>query len=384
MPEKFIAHIDLDCFFVSVERIKYPSLNNKPVVVGGSGTGRGVVASASYQARKFGVRSAMPTAQALRLCPQLIVVSGHHSDYSDYSNRLYKRMLEVALIVERASIDEMYLDFTGCESLYDNDLPAFMKKLQSLIKSEFNLPCTIGLASNKLIAKISANTVKPEGVIYIPHGDEEKFLAPLPIGVISGVGKKTEEFLIKKGYKIVADLQAAPIKKMIELLGAHGEWIFNASHGRGSTTLETEHIIKSISREETFEKDISDTKELENILFTLVEDVCSTLRSKSFKAKIITLKYRTSKFETFTRRKSINPTDYDPDVFNVAKDLLKSIHNSRTPVRLVGIGVSNFVDSSQIELELFPSSDRREKVMKAIDNLRDKFGVDSIKIGGGV
>lgn len=379
---KFIAHIDLDCFFVSVERIKDPSLNNKAVVVGGSGSGRGVVASASYEARKYGVRSAMPTAQALRLCPHLIVVSGHHSDYSDYSNRLYKRMSEIAPTVERASIDEMYLDFTGCEALYDNDLPAYMKKLQSLIKTEFNLPCTIGLASNKLVAKISANTVKPEGVIFIQHGTEEKFLAPLPIGVIPGVGKKTEEFLVNKGFKTVADLQAVPMRKMIDMLGAHGEWIYNASHGCGSSTMETEHVVKSISREETFEKDISDTKELEKILFKLVEDVCSTLRSKSFLAGTVTLKYRTSKFETLTRQHSIEPTNYDPDIFNAVKSLLHKLHDGKTPLRLIGIGLSNFVDEAQKESDLFPSSVKRENMLQAIDRLRGKYGDKSITIGG--
>jgi DNA polymerase-4 len=169
MEKKFIAHLDLDCFFVSVERINDPSLVGKPVVVGGSASGRGVVASASYEARKFGVRSAMPTAQALRLCPNCIVVSGHHRDYSACSRRLHKRLTEIAPVVEQTSIDEMYLDFTGCEKLYGNDLPGYIKKLQAAIKKEFNLPCTIALASNKLVAKIAANTVKPEGTIFIPH-----------------------------------------------------------------------------------------------------------------------------------------------------------------------------------------------------------------------
>ncbi len=382
MPQIFIAHIDLDCFFVSVERIKDSSLVGKPVVVGGRASGRGVVASASYEARKYGVHSAMPTAQALRLCPQLIVISGHHHEYSEISDRLYERMLEIAPIVERASIDEMYFDFTGCETLYDNDLPGFMKKLQSLIKSEFNLPCTIALASNKLVAKIAANTVKPEGVIYIPHGNEITFLAHLPIGVIPGVGKKTEELLIKKGFKTVAGLQAVPVEKLVNMLGAHGEWIHRASQGCGSTTVESEHIAKSISREETFEHDISDTKELERILFKLVEDVCSTVRSKSFLARTVTLKYRTSKFETLTRQQSIEPTNYDPDVFDTVKSLLHNLHDGKTPLRLIGVGLSNFIDEAQKEFDLFPSSAKREKMLQSIDRLREKYGDKSIIIGG--
>ena len=382
MPQIFIAHIDLDCFFVSVERIKDSSLAGKPVVVGGRASGRGVVASASYEARKYGVHSAMPTAQALRLCPQLIVISGHHHEYSEISDRLYERMLEIAPIVERASIDEMYFDFTGCETLYNNDLPGYMRKLQLLIKSEFNLPCTIALASNKLVAKIAANTVKPEGVIYIPHGDEKRFLAPLPISVIPGVGKKTEELLIKKGFKIVADLQGVPVDKLVNMLGAHGEWIHRASQGCGSTTVESEHIAKSISREETFEHDISDTMELEKILFKLVEDVCSTLRSKSFLTRTITLKYRTSKFETLTRQQSIEPTNYDPVVFDIARYLLDKLHDGKISLRLIGVGLSNFVDETQKEFDLFPSSVKREKMLQAIDRLRGKYGDKSIKIGG--
>ena len=156
-PQKYIAHLDLDCFFVSVERIKDPDLLGKPVVVGGSAAGRGVVASASYEARKFGIQSAMPTARAQKLCPNLIVVRGSHAEYSHISQKLYERMRELAPIVERASIDEMNMDFTGCENLYKNDLPGFMKTIQRFVLDEFKLPCTIGLASNTTVAKIAAN-----------------------------------------------------------------------------------------------------------------------------------------------------------------------------------------------------------------------------------
>ncbi|MDI6803791.1 MAG: DNA polymerase IV [Bacteroidota bacterium] len=381
MQQTYIAHIDLDCFFVSVERIKNPALIGKPVAVGGSPTDRGVIASASYEARKFGVRSAMPTSQALKLCPNLIVVSGHHIDYSDYSNRLYHRMLEFSPIVERASIDEMYLDFTGCEKLYKHDLPGFIKILQQLISTEFQLPSTIALASNKLVAKIAANTVKPEGVIYIPHGTESKFLAPLPIEVIPGVGKKTEEFLKQKGFLTVADIQSVAREKLVETLGANGDWIYNASFGRGSTTLETSHIPKSISREETFTTDVSETEELKKILFSLVESVCTTLRSHNFKARTVTLKLRNPKFTTSTHRQTIAPTNYDPVVFKTASELLKKNYDDKTPIRLIGIGLSNFVDAAQTELELFQTKEKKDKIVEAVDKIRDKFGDDAIRIG---
>ncbi|MBA4311107.1 MAG: DNA polymerase IV [Chlorobiaceae bacterium] len=376
-----IAHIDLDCFFVSVERISNPSLTGKPVVVGGNAEGRGVVASASYEARKYGVRSAMSTAQALRLCPHLIVVHGHHSEYSSYSNRLYKRMLDIAPIVERASIDEMYLDFTGCESLFKNDLPGYMIELQQIVLKEFNLPCTIALASNKLVAKIAANQVKPNGVTFIPHGAEENYLAPLPIGVIPGVGKKTEELLKRNGFQIVEDLQKVNPKSLQNLLGINGDWIYKASHGIGSSQLEVEHTAKSISKVETFPKDISETAELEKILHELVQSVSCSLRDKSWKASVITVKYRTSDFKTYSKQRKTEPTNFDPDIFDIAKSMLGQLHDGKRKVRLIGVGLSDFVSDSQLSPDLFSNTEKQDSAMKALDSLRKKFGDDAIKIG---
>jgi DNA polymerase-4 len=376
-----IAHIDLDCFFVSVERISNPSLIGKPVVVGGSADGRGVIASASYEARKYGVRSAMSTAQALRLCPHLIVVHGHHSEYSSYSNRLYKRMLDIAPIVERASIDEMYLDFTGCESLFKNDLPGYMIELQQIVLKEFNLPCTIALASNKLVAKIAVNQVKPNGVTFIPHGAEENYLAPLPIGVIPGVGKKTEEILKRNGFQIVEDLQKVNPKSLQNLLGINGDWIYKASHGIGSSQLEVEHTAKSISKVETFPKDISETAELEKILHELVQSVSCSLRDKSWKASVITVKYRTSDFKTYSKQRKTEPTNFDPDIFDIAKSMLGQLHDGNRKVRLIGVGLSDFVSDSQLSPDLFSNTEKQDSAMKALDSLRKKFGDDAIKIG---
>jgi DNA polymerase-4 len=286
---KYIAHLDLDCFFVSVERIKNPDLVGKPVIVGGRADERGVVASASYEARKFSIHSAMPTARAQKLCPQLIIVRGSHGEYSRISEKLYARMCELAPIVERASIDEMNMDFTGCENLYNNDLPGFMKIIQKLVLDEFRLPCTIGLASNTTVAKIAANRVKPAGVIFVPHGTEAKYLAPLDISVIPGIGKKTEEYLQGKGFQKIADIQSKSEDELLSLLGKHGAWIYHAANGRGSDVIGEEWNAKSISREETFIKDISDRKELEKIIFQLTEDVCRQLRAHGWKAYIILL-----------------------------------------------------------------------------------------------
>ena len=316
--KRYIAHLDLDCFFVSVERIKNPSLNGKPVAVGGSPDGRGVVASASYEARKFGVRSAMPARRALQLCPQLIMVGGDHAAYSDYSDRLYKRMLDFTPVVERASIDEMYMDFTGCESLYGNDLPGLMKTLQQHVWKEFSLPCTIALGSNKYIVKIGAGTVKPAGVCFIPHGEEKKFLAQLPIEVIPGIGPKTAPLLHEKGFFIVADIQQKSPGQMSGLLGEAGLHLLDIAIGAGPDTLTVEWERKSISREETFGHDIGEIDQLEKILHSLAEDVCSTLRSYRWKARTITLKLRYADFKTVTRAVSIEPTDDDTVGCNTA------------------------------------------------------------------
>jgi DNA polymerase-4 len=380
-PKRYIAHLDLDCFFVSVERIKDPSLVGKPVVVGGSPTGRGVVASASYEARAFGVRSAMPAATAFRLCPQLIAVRGHYGDYTKYSNRLYERVLELSPIVERASIDEMYFDLTGCEVLYNNDLPGFIRKLQKIVWDEFRLPCTIALASNKVISKIAAQTVKPAGTIYVAHGTEQEFLAPLPVDAIPGVGKKTGELLHKKGLHLISDLQKNSQEKMERMLGKHGIWIHEVALGLGPDELSTEHERKSIGNEETFSKDISDKNELQRIVLSLTGEVCSSLRYRHLKGRTFTLKLRYSDFQTITRATTIEPTDDDSIVFKTMKELLETSYTRRLPLRLLGVRASHLVEEEQIELQLFPKDQKRAKMLNAVDKIREKFGDDVIHVG---
>jgi DNA polymerase-4 len=380
--KKYIAHLDLDCFFVSVERIKDPSLNGKPVVVGGSPSGRGVVASASYEARKFGVHSAMPASQALRLCPGLIIVHGHYGDYTDYSDRLYERMREVAPVVERVSIDEMNMDFTGCEGLYNNDLPGFMKTLQTMVLKEFSLPCTIGLASNKTIAKIAATSVKPAGVRFVPHGEEAQFLAPLPVDALPGIGVKTAPRIRKKGFNLVSDLQALSRRQMMDIFGSHGEWLFDVAHGGGSDTIHPDHTRKSIGREETFMHDIEDRNQLERLLHELVEDVCASLRRKHWKTRTITLKLRYADFKTITRATTIDPTQDDAVVFDSVRQMLHKAYTRKLPLRLLGVSLRNFVTADQTELSLFPQTQSRDKMLDAINEIHKKFGNDVIHVGG--
>ncbi len=383
VPKKYIAHLDLDCFFVSVERIKNPELIRKPVIVGGSATERGVVASASYEARKFGIHSAMPTARAQRLCPNLIVVHGSHSEYGRISKKLYERMCELAPVVERASIDEMNMDFTGCENLYHNDLPGFMRTIQKLVLNEFKLPCTIGLASNKTIAKIAVNQAKPAGIVFVPHGTEAAYLAPLDISVIPGVGKKTEEYLREKGFHKVSDIQQRTEKEILDILGKHGLWIYNVALGRGSDVIGDEWDAKSISREETFAKDIADRKELEKVIFELTEDICQQLREHEWKTRTVTLKLRYSDFKTITHAESIEPTNDETIVAQTARSLLHSAYTRKLPIRLIGVRLTNFDEEEQMELPLFPSEKKKQNILRIVDTLRKKFGDDVIHVGGG-
>ena len=379
---RHIAHLDLDCFYVSVERVANPSLIGKPVVVGGTPSGRGVVASASYEARRFGVRSAMPTGRALRLCPSLIVVRGHYKSYSETSDRLYRRLKDFAPVVERASIDEFYLDLTGTESLYQHDLPAFLRFLQQLVADELKLPCTISLASSKTIAKIATDQVKPNGLAVVEHGREKQFLAPLPINVIPGVGPKTDEYLRKKGFTTVADLQALSSEQLTKLLGKHGTWLARVVQGGGSETVHHSYVRKSIGKEETFARDIGEAGRLEKILFSLVEDVCSRLRAKHWKTRTVTLKIRYSDFKTITRAETVPATNDDPAVFRTACALLRRGYTRKLPLRLLGVQLSHFLDEQDREPELFAATDRRAPVLDAVEKIREKFGDDVIHVGG--
>ncbi len=383
MPEhkKYIAHLDLDCFFVSVERIKDPSLIGKPVAVGGVGR-RGVVSSASYEARKFAVRSAMPMGQALDLCPELIVVRGSHGEYGKISKRLYKFMCDYAPIVQQASIDEMYMDFTGCEKLYNNDLPGLMRTLQALVKKEFSLPCTIALSSNKIISKIATGCMKPEGLIIVEHGLEKEFLAPLDISVIPGVGTKTEKELRKYNFNTIRDIQRAKPETVEAILGDHGRYFYRTALGLGNDVLDVEWERKSISNEHTFMENISDRNELLKNLFELTESVCYNTRRYGWKGKTVKLKLRYSNFSTLTRSITLKePTNDDRIVFDAVKTIFLKAYMRKSPIRLLGVGLTQFSESKEETISIFATDEKRTQVLNAVDKLKKKFGDDAIHTG---
>lgn len=379
--KKYIAHLDLDCFFVSVERIKNPSLIGKPVAVGGAGR-RGVISSASYEARSFGVRSAMPTARALQLCPHLLVVGGSHGEYGKISKRLYSFLCEYSPVVEQASIDEMYMDFTGCEKLYNNDLPGLMRTLQALVKKEFSLPCTIALSSNKVVSKIATGAVKPAGIIFVEQGMENEFLAPLDINVIPGVGAKTEKELRKYNFNTIRDLQRSSAEILTTILGDNGRYIFRTANGIGSDHLDVEWKRKSISSEETFGTDASDKEELLRHLFELTESICYSTRRYGWKGKTIRIKIRYSDFTTITRNTTLmDPTNDDKVVFEAVKKLFLRSYTRKQPVRLLGVGLTQFTEAKEETISMFETDEKRASALSAVDAVKKKFGSDSIHTG---
>lgn len=380
MQQKIIAHIDLDCYFVSVERISNPSLRGKPVIVGGHPSKRGVVASASYEARAFGIRSAMPTFRALQLCPKVILVEVSHGEYGKISKLIYNRLCDFAPIVEKASIDEMYLDLTGCEKIYNNDWNKFLLMLQQTIDSEFQLPCSIAIASSKTISKIATGTVKPHGLIHLKNGEEKEFLSKLDISVIPGIGEKTELKLKSYGINKIEDLQNCKPDFLKTLLGDYSEYIIDIVQGGGSTEVSNYDERKSISSEETFEKDISDLELLKQKLFELAEKVSTILRKKKLATKTVRLKLRFSDFIAITRMKGIEKTFDDKIIYQNLLKLLEENFSKKQPIRLLGAGVTNLVSQEESDMTLF-EDEKRTKVLKTVDVIKNKFGDDAIHTG---
>lgn len=377
---KTIFHLDMDAFFVSVERILDPSLEGKPVIVGGDPHGRGVVAACSYEARKFGLHSAMPIRTAFRLCPHGVYLHGHGKEYGRYS-RAVKRILEKYFPqVEQASIDEFYLDFTGCEKLY-GEPASFAQRLQTEIWNKLGLPCSIGIAGNKTVAKIASDFKKPKGITYVPHGTEKKFLSPLPIEKIPGVGKATFPLLRSRGFTTVGDIANASQDYLSALLGKFGIDLWEKANGYGSDFLFAEHERKSISKATTFDHDIVGKTKIESILFELVGEACQLLRNENWQASTVSIKLRYSDFVTLTRAKTINPTDDDKVVYDVAVDLFRKAYTRRVSVRLIGIHLSKLNRFFEQEILFQNEETIRKKMLRAVMKIRDKYGFKVIQIG---
>lgn len=375
-----IFHLDLDAFFVSVERILDPKLIGKPVVVGGDPHGRGVVAACSYEAREYGLHSGMPIKQAYNLCPKAIYLHGNHQEYVRYSRMVKEILIKYPPTIEQASIDEFYMDFYGCQKIYGS-LYNLAINIQKEILKELKLPSSIGIASNKTVAKIASDFQKPRGVTYVLPGMEKFFLEPLPVQSMPGVGKVTTIELNSKGIYKIGDITKLPIDFFSCRYGKAGIDIWKKANGEGSTFFSSHYEQKSISKETTFSEDVTSKEVLKKTLFKLTGKVCQGLRDMNLVCSTVTIKLRYSDFQTLTRNKKIKPTDDDGIIFDTAWKMFEKANTRRIGIRLIGIGLQNFLPFSEQE-ELFENPETtKRKLFRAVNILRSKYDYSIIKIG---
>ncbi|MFQ6058414.1 MAG: DNA polymerase IV [Anaerolineae bacterium] len=355
MAQRQIIHLDLDAFFASVEELLDPSLKGKPVVVGGDPDKRGVVASASYAARAYGVHSAMPMREALRLCPQAIVRRPRHLIYRRFSHRVMTLLAEYTPLVEPLSIDEAFLDLTESQARWG---PAadIARQIQRRIKEEIGLSASLGVASNKLVAKIASDQGKPGGLVVVPPGQEAAFLAPLPVEKLWGVGKVTARRLHALGVTTIGDLARLPLAQLRGELGSHGVSLYQHARGVDHSPVEPHRRRKSISQEHTFPRDVNDRRELLQELLRLSQGVAGALRHHGQRARTITLKLRRADFSTVTRSRTLPaPTDSEQTIYGTVSQLFEKEWRPRERVRLLGVRASNFAPQEGYQLGLFSS-----------------------------
>lgn len=372
--QRIIAHFDLDSFFVSVEVLNNPSLKGKPVIVGGKD--RGVVAACSYEARKFGIHSAMPSKKAQQLCPDAIFIKGHHSEYSRYSRWVTQIIAAKAPLFEKASVDEFYLDLTGMDKFF-NPLQ-WTIDLRKEIMTETGLPISFGLASNKLMAKIATTKAKPNGFLQIPFGKEKEFLSPLSAAEIPGVGEHTKLVLQGMGIFTINDIYKAGELVLEERLGKWGADLWQKSQGIHHSPVTPYHEAKSISSENTFDENKTAIDFLKSALVRLTEKICFELRQEGKVAGCVAVKIRYPDFETTSRQTTIAYTCADDEIIPVVKDLFQKLYKKGTPVRLLGVKLSELTNDA-VQTNLFSDTERKADLYKAIDDVKNRFGKISVK-----
>ncbi|MFT3676505.1 MAG: DNA polymerase IV [Chitinophagaceae bacterium] len=365
----YIAHFDLDSFFVSVEILNNPSLKGKPVLVGGYE--RGVVAACSYEARKYGIHSAMPMKKAMQLCPHAIVTNSSRADYSRYSRWVTEIIASKVPLFEKASIDEFYIDLTGMDKFFG--VSRYARELRELIIKETGLPISAGLSSAKFISKMATNEAKPNGFLEIPHGREKDFLWPLGIEKINGVGQQTEQTLKNFGIYTIEDMARTPLELLQRYVGKWGESLWEKAQGIGRSRIETEWEQKSISHENTFDHDYTDLQFLNQELVRLTEKTAYALREDEKLAGCITVKIRYSDFETTSRQETIDYTALDDQLIAKAKDLFRKSYQAGRPVRLLGIRLSQFIPFT-VQMSLFDNNVEKLNLYKAVDEIKNQFG----------
>jgi len=378
-----ILHVDMDAFFVSVELLERPELRGKPVVVGGRPDQRGVVSAASYEARKFGIQSAMPLRTAAKLCPHAIFLDGHHAKYSEWSDRVATILAQFSPIVEMVSIDEAYLDLSGTERLHGPPLAAADKLLRTITR-ETKLPCSGGLATTRLVAKVASEQGKPRGLVWVTPGMEARFLAPLPIRKIPGIGEVTERALRALGIEKVEQLASHSQEKLEKIFGQWGTALYRKSRGGDAYEFLIDAEPKSISQNHTFGEDTTDVEQMESMLSHLSQKACKRLREAGLSARTLTLTIRYAGFDTYTRSKTLQePAQRDGDIFAVFLHQFCEHRDTKRKVRLLGVALSGLSHGGQ-QLDLLEAERREklEKLTKATDLLRDKFGFGSVQFGG--
>ena len=384
MPVKRIFCIDMDTFFVSVERVFDPSLRGKPVIVGAEPGERGVVLSCSYETRQYGVHAGMSSFQAGRLCPHAIFVRGHFDRYELFSREIRAVLEGYAPVVQQASIDEFFCDLTGTERLYGPILES-AKRIKRMIVKRTQLPCTIGIASSKLVAKIASNMGKPDGILDVPPGGEEEFLKDLPVGEMPGIGDVMEEKLHEWGVKTLGEVASLPTPVLKSAFGRTGEAM--KARARGISGGDVNPIggpPKSIGHETTFGEDSEDPVMIESALYRIAEKIGRRLRRKQLVARTFTLKFRTSDFKTVTRAHTLaEPSDRDETIFNVTFELFHAEFDStRKRVRLVGIRATNLAQNTG-QLPLFGAKEELKSQLfyEGIDRIRSRHGFSAIVRG---
>ena len=385
-----IFHVDMDAFFVSVEELFDPNLKGKAVVVGGQRDERGVVSAASYEARKFGVYSAMPLRTAAKMCPQAIFVDGHPERYREYSEKVFTVLQSFSPQVEMASVDEAYLDMTGTARLHGPPLKA-AHALHQRMKDETRLNCSVGIGSSRLIAKVSSAQAKPNGVLWIIPGEEPKFLAPLDVRAIPGVGKVMESNLHALGIKKVGDLARLEESELESRFGKWGLALAGKARGEDAggwfdSEVGADTEAKSISHEHTYNEDTADPSQIESTLMRLSEMVGRRLREANFYARTIQLKLRYKDFTTLTRAHTLpSPTQLDTEIFEQVRTLFRKNWKKGMHVRLLGVHASSFTgEADQINLLEGGRQQRWKDALAAADRLRDKFGESSVKLATGM
>jgi DNA polymerase-4 len=379
-----ILHVDMDAFFVSVELLGHPELQGLPVVVGGRRDQRGVVTSASYEARRFGVHSAMPLRTAARLCPQAVFLESRPELYGRWSDRIAAILARYSPVVEMASVDEAYLDLAGTERLHGPPL-ATADKLSREITSATSLPCSIGVGTSRLIAKVASEQAKPHGLVWVAPGSEVAFLAPLPVRRIPGIGRVTEEALKSFGIESLGHLQAVSLEKLQEHFGQWGVALFRKARGIDSYEFFVDAQAKSLSHNQTFGEDTKDRSQLEATLSYLCQKASKRVRDAGLRARTVALTLRFADFRTISRSQTLaEPSDLDTVFLKFLRELFARAWDGTAKLRLIGVEFSHFSAGPDGQLELLDPGRREklERLARTTDRLRDKFGFSKIQLGG--